>query len=312
MRVEGLYTCRQTAARFIKPFIATGTIAHKEGSGRPSKITDQVLQLVEQRMREDDETTATQLHVLLTFSGVQISLSTILRSRTLLGWTFRGSKYCQLIQHANKFKRFQWAMRNLYEALTGGFEDVIWTDEATVQLESHRRHSYRKKGECATLKPRAKHPTKVHVWAGIRKKADRHFRRHNGRYTVNTNILQKGLLPFIRDTYPDSHRFMQDNDPKHTSKAVGTFLSQEGVNWWKTPAESPDMNPIENLWHELKEYIRREVKPINKSELILGIKRFWDTVTLMLRNVVNTLIISEKCSHEPLNLMDKRLGTDCT
>ena len=43
------------------------TIARKVGSGRPSKITDHVRQLVEQRMRLDDETTATQLCELLVF-----------------------------------------------------------------------------------------------------------------------------------------------------------------------------------------------------------------------------------------------------
>ena len=51
------------------------------------------------------------------------------------------------------------------------------------------------------------------------------------------------------------------------------------MNWWRTPAESPDLNPIENLSHELKEYMRREVKPKNKEELIRGIKAFWKTVT---------------------------------
>jgi len=83
---------------------------------------------------------------------------------------------------------------------------------------------------------------------------------------------------FIQEELPDSHRFMQDNDSKHTSRRAAGFLSDEGVNWWKTPPESADLNPIENLWHKLKEYCRREVKPTNKSELIWGIKLFWDTV----------------------------------
>ena len=42
--------------------------------------------------------------------------------------------------------------------------------------------------------------------------------------------------------------------------------------------ESPDANPIENLWHELKEFIRREVKPKVKADFVLGIQKFWATV----------------------------------
>jgi len=229
-----------------------------------------VLELVEWAMRADDETTAVQLHAMLISCEIRISLSTILRSRHLLGWTFRGSKYCQLIRNANKEKCFQWAMEYLPEALTGGFHDVIWTDGTTVQLESHQRHSYRKKGEAAVLKPRAKHPTKVHVWAGISKKGPTPVVIFEGIMNADlyVEILQTGLLPFIQEELPDSHRFMQDNDSKHTFRRAAGFLSDDGVNWWQTPPESPDLNPIENLWHKLKEYCRREVKPTNKSELI--------------------------------------------
>ena len=38
------------------------------------------------------------------------------------------------------------------------------------------------------------------------------------------------------------------------------------------------MNPIENLWHELKEHVRRVVKPTCKDELVKGITDFWETV----------------------------------
>ena len=95
------------------------------------------------------------------------------------------------------------------------------------------------------------------------------------------DILEKTLLSFIEDKFADDeHRFMQDNDPKHTSIHASNFFETHNINWWKTPAESPDLNPIENLWHELKEYIRRETKPKTKDELVRGILNFWETVTV--------------------------------
>jgi len=40
-------------------------------------------------------------------------------------------------------------------------------------------------------------------------------------------------------------------------------------------AYPPDLNPIENLWHELKFYLQTRVKPKTKQELVDGIKKFW-------------------------------------
>ena len=71
---------------------------------------------------------------------------------------------------------------------------------------------------------------------------------------------------------------MQDNDPKHTSRAAQQFFAENNINWWRTPPESPDLNPIENVWHELKEFICREIKPTTKDELVRGIAQFWSTV----------------------------------
>ena len=76
--------------------------------------------------------------------------------------------------------------------------------------------------------------------------------------------------------HPDIHfRFQQDNDPKHTSRLGKDFFTREGINWWRTPAESPDLNPIERVWSHLKQYLTYIIKPRNKQELIDGIRQFW-------------------------------------
>lgn len=56
-------------------------------------------------------------------------------------------------------------------------------------------------------------------------------------------------------------------------------MENNGVNHWPTPPESPDLNPIENLWAVLKHHIRRKIKPRTQQELINGIKQFWEALT---------------------------------
>lgn len=275
---DTIWTTKQGVRQFLRRYQLTGSIARKPGSGLPPKLSPAVQRLIETAMQNDDETTATQLQAILASRQVYVSLATIVRNRTELGWTYRGSAYCQLIRQQNKDKRLDWASTYLHDS----FDNVIWTDETTVQLESHKRYCYHKKGEKPHPKPRAKHPVKVHVWAGISKAGATRVCIFEGimKATLYCEILKKTLLPFIRAKFPppNLHRFMQDNDPKHTSREAQNFFSRSGINWWRTPPESPDMNPIENLWHELKEHIRREIKPRNKQELIDGINHFWASV----------------------------------
>ena len=52
-------------------------------------------------------------------------------------------------------------------------------------------------------------------------------------------ILERNLLPFLQNKYPDGHRFWQDNDPKHTSNSTKLWMQANGINHWHTPPESP-------------------------------------------------------------------------
>ena len=119
----------------------------------------------------------------------------------------------------------------------------------------------------------------VHIWAGISKHGATPMAIFTGIMNIigYQNILQDHLIPFLAETGPTT-RFMQDNDPKHVSRSTRQWLIDHQVNWFPTPPESPDLNPIELVWHELKSNIRR-TKPANKAELVQTIAAFWQNIT---------------------------------
>jgi len=112
LEAEGITVSQIGVWKNCKQFERYQMIQQVPGSGRPSKITTDIQRLVNAQMVEDDETTAVQLQKLLSHNGFWLSLNTILRARAKLGWTFKGSAYCQLIRDTNKVKRLEWALEN--------------------------------------------------------------------------------------------------------------------------------------------------------------------------------------------------------
>ena len=86
------------------------------------------------------------------------NVRTITRVRNDLSWSFTNARYCQAICEANKTKRLDWCSDRIKEKEM--FDNVIFTDESTIQLQYHRRISFRKKTP-RKLKYRHKHPLKI-------------------------------------------------------------------------------------------------------------------------------------------------------
>ena len=258
------------------------TVANLPPPPKPRKgVTKEILDFIDRKMETNDELSAKSLKEMLAAEFEEdFSLSKIKDLRKKLGWVADKTRYCQMVREVNKIKRKEFAQSCL--AAKDDFDNVIWSDECNVQLDWNGVLTFHRWWEPCPQKGKPKHPFKVSVRAAISKRGATELLIFTGimeKTFFTDEILLKTLLPFIKDKFPDGHRFMQDNDPKHTSKLASEAMLKNDINWWKTPPESPDMNPIENLWHELKNHLRSKVKPKNKEELLDGLEDFWKLVT---------------------------------
>ena len=71
--------------------------------------------------------------------------------------------------------------------------------------------------------------------------------------------------------------FMQDNAPVHTSLLTREYRKKHGINKIeKWPAQSPDLNPIENVWKVLKTHVQELYHPKNLNEMQNYLTLAWD------------------------------------
>lgn len=156
-------------------------------------------------------------------------------------------RFCQYVTIKNRIERVIFARLCLLQNMQ--FFNTIHLDESLVQATKNGNRMWFQRFPFETrlgLIGRYPHIFSVQIIGGISRRGRTNLLIYSGRLDSAgfQSCLQRILQPFINQNYPNLHRLCMDNAPCHASASTKDFLLLNNINHFKTPAQSPDLNPI--------------------------------------------------------------------
>ncbi len=125
-----------------------------------------------------------------------------------------------------------------------------------------------------------KFPQSVMIWAAMSSAGvgPLCFLKSTVNAAIYQDILEHFMLPSADKLYGDADFiFQQDLAPAHTAKGTKSWFNDHGVTALDWPANSPDLNPTDNLWCIVKRKMR-DTKPNNADDLKATVKETWASI----------------------------------
>jgi transposase len=278
----------RTIQKNLKKLKETGTIEHKGGNGRPSKVTQTFSRSIGQVIRRNNAVSTRQLAVKLREThNASISHHTVWRHIKKKNYKSSVPIGTPMLTARHIETRMAWAQFHMND----DWSRTIFTDETAFDLFRNKIRRWHKDGQ-RPIRRLPKERQKVMAWGGISLKGKTSLFCFtdimDGPYYVN--ILETQLLPATQRLYGRNWRLQQDNDPKHTSRVAKTFIDEKRIRTIDWPSNSPDLNPIENMWYIMKNNVEKRM-PKNVDELKRFMVEEWEKIP---QEIVKNIIMSMK------------------
>uniref|UniRef100_A0AAR2LDW7 Tc1-like transposase DDE domain-containing protein n=1 Tax=Pygocentrus nattereri TaxID=42514 RepID=A0AAR2LDW7_PYGNA len=202
-----------------------------------------------------------------------------------LGFKSRVPAVKPMLNKKQKEKRLKWAKEHS-EWTAEDWQKVVFSDESRfcISFGDQGPRVWRRGGETYNhecVKRSVKFPQSVMVWGcmsarGVGKLC---FLKKTVNAAVYQDILETFLIPTVEEQFgEEDFIFQQDLAPAHAAKSTKDWFTKKQLEVLAWPANSPDLNVIENLWAIVKRKIR-DRKPTTLDQLKQNIATAWEAVS---------------------------------
>uniref|UniRef100_A0AAZ3PP18 Transposase n=1 Tax=Oncorhynchus tshawytscha TaxID=74940 RepID=A0AAZ3PP18_ONCTS len=255
----------------VRKYKRHGTTQPSYCSGRRCILSPRDERTLLRKVEINPRATAKDLVKMLEETGTKVSISTV--KQVLYRHNLKGHSARKKPQLQNRHKvRLRFATAHGDKDHTF-WRNVFWSDETKIELFGHNDHRYvwRKKGEAC--KPKNTIPTlkngggSIMLWRCFAAGGTGALHKIDG-------IMRGGNCGYIEATSQDISQVVKSLVTNGSSKwtitpsilVVAKWLKDNKVKVLEWPSQSPELNPIENLWADLKKRVRAR-RPTNLTQL---------------------------------------------
>lgn len=276
---------QNTVSYILKRYRETGKTEVKSRSGRPPKTSFRTDNRIHRIAKKNPFVTSSEIKRIMSPDIDHITTRTI-RNRLCKKFRLkaRTPRRKPLITTKARRKRLAWCKEHANWTVND-WKKVTFSDESTfLQFQEQHQYVRRPPGSLPTNElytdKTVKHSPSIMVWGcfshhgrGGLSILEKGVRLNSEKYI---NILEEKVIPFMNISR--TVIFQQDNAPCHSSRKTKKWFEENGIEVLDWPGNSPDLNPIENLWRSMKVKVNAK-RHSNVHDLIQNIKQAWIKVS---------------------------------